>query len=74
MKMISKLLGNEEINAAMVVALSGTIVALVAKGDGPVSLKKIVSGVLSNPVPQLESTAARAIGVSFQATYLRSAA
>ena len=75
MKMISKLLGNEEINAAMVVALSGTIVALVAKGDGPVSLKKIVSGVLSNPVPQFEpTTAARAIGVSFQATHLRSAA
>ena len=74
MKMISKLLGNEEINAAMVVALSGTIVALVAKGDGPVSLKKIVSGVLSNPVPQLEPTAARTIEVSFQTTHLRSAA
>jgi hypothetical protein len=74
MKMISKLLGSEEINAAMMVALSGTIVALVVKGDGPVSLKKMVSGVLSNPVPQLEPTATRAIGVAFQATHLRSAA
>lgn len=74
MKMISKLLGNEEINTAMVVALSGTIVALVVKGDGPVSLKTIVSGVLSNPVPQLEPTAARTIEVSFQTTHLRSAA
>jgi hypothetical protein len=74
MKMMSKLLGNEEINAAMVVALSGTIIALVAKGEGPVSLKKMVSGVLSNPVPQLEPTGARATSVSFQATHLRSAA
>lgn len=74
MKMIGKLLGNEGINAAMVVALSGTVIALVAKGDGPVSLKSVVSGVLSNPVPRIEPTDARDEGVSFQTGYLRSAA
>ena len=51
MKMLSKLLGNEEINAAMVVALSGTIITLAAKGDAPASLKNVVSRVMSNPVP-----------------------
>ena len=49
--MIGKLLGNEETNAAMVLALSGALTALVAKGDGPLSLNRIVSGVLSNPIP-----------------------
>jgi hypothetical protein len=39
MKMLSKLLGNEEIYAAMVVALSGTLIALAAKGDGPHRLR-----------------------------------
>ncbi|MBA3472386.1 MAG: hypothetical protein H0T57_04015 [Rubrobacter sp.] len=52
MKTIGNLLGNEGTNAAMVVALSGTIMVLVAKGDGPVSLKRLVSGALSNPVPR----------------------
>ena len=36
MKTIGKLLANEGINAAAVLALSGTLVVLVAKGDGPV--------------------------------------
>jgi hypothetical protein len=49
--MIGKLLSNEEINAATVLALSGTLIVLVAKGAGPVSPKKMVSRVLSNPVP-----------------------
>jgi hypothetical protein len=53
MKMFSKLLGNEETNAAAVLALSATVIALVAKGAGPVSSKKMVSRVLSNPVPGL---------------------
>ena len=74
MKMIGKLLGSEGINAAMVVALSGTVIALVAKGDGPASLKSVVSRVLSNPVPRLEPTGGRYEGVSFQTGYLRSAA
>ena len=51
--MIGKLMrSKEEVYAALVLALSGTIVALVANGPGPVSLGRIVSGVLSNPVPK----------------------
>ena len=51
--MIGKLLG-KEVNAALVLALSGTVVALVANGPGRVSLKQLASGVLSNPVPRRE--------------------
>ena len=49
-KMFSDLLGNEEINAATALVLSGTLIVLMAKGAGPVSTKRIVSRVLSNPV------------------------
>jgi hypothetical protein len=51
--MIGKLFG-KEVNAALVLALSGTVVALVANGPGRVSLKQLASGVLSNPVPRRE--------------------
>ncbi|HKH77977.1 MAG TPA: hypothetical protein VKA51_13550 [Rubrobacteraceae bacterium] len=54
--MIGKLFG-KELNAALVLALSGTVVALVANGPGPVSLRRTVSGVLSNPVPRREPPA-----------------
>ena len=50
MKSIGNLLGNEGTYAAAVLALSGTLMALVAKGNGPVSLKGIVAGTLSNPI------------------------
>jgi hypothetical protein len=50
--MIGKLLGKEEVNAALVLALSSAVMVLVAKGDGPLSLGRVVSGVLSNPVPK----------------------
>ena len=49
--MIGKLFG-KEVNAALVLALSGTVVAVVANGPGRLSLKQVASGVLSNPVPQ----------------------
>jgi hypothetical protein len=49
--MTGKPLSKEEVNAALVLALSGALVALVANGPGPVSLGRIVSGALSNPVP-----------------------
>jgi hypothetical protein len=49
--MIGKLTNNEGANAFLVVALSGTIAALAAKGPGRASLGRILSGVLSNPVP-----------------------
>ena len=75
MKMIGELLAREEINAAAVLALSGTLVVLVAKGDGSLSLKRMVSALLSNPIPRLEpTTGARDINVSLQAAGLRFAA
>jgi hypothetical protein len=49
--MIGKLLGKEEVHGALVLALSGAVMALVAKGDGPLSLGRVVSEILSNPVP-----------------------
>ena len=74
MKMFSKLLSNEETNAAAVLALSATVIALVAKGAGPVSTK-MVSRVLSNPIPRLEPIGTRSTDVSFQeAVHLRTAA
>lgn len=51
MRMFSNLLGNQEINAATALALSGMLIVLMAKGAGPVSYKMMVSRVLSNPVP-----------------------
>ena len=74
MKTIDNLLGNEGINAAAVLALSGTLMVLVAKGNGPLSLKAIVSGTLSNPVSRPESMSARDADVSFGAARLRTAA
>lgn len=50
--MIRKLLGKEEVGAAVVLALSGAVVVLVSRGDGPLSAGRLVSGVLSNPIPR----------------------
>ena len=74
MKTIDKLLSNEGINAAVVMALSGTLMLLVAKGDGPVSLKGLLSGALSNPVPRRGVTAPDDAAVQLQVTRLRAAA
>ena len=52
MKTIGNLLSNEGTNAATVMTLAGTLVVLMAKGDGSLSLKGMVSEVLSNPVPR----------------------
>lgn len=57
--MFSKLFGKEETAAALVLALSGTIMVLVAKGDGPLSSGRLVSGVLSNPVPRANRSSRR---------------
>ena len=57
--MIGRLLGKEEVNAAVVLTLSGALMVLVAKGDGPLSLKWVVSGVLSNPIPVRGATGTR---------------
>jgi hypothetical protein len=74
MKTIGNLLDNEGINATAVLALSGMLIILMAKGGGPLSLKGMVSRTLSNPVPQLAPTGARGTDVSFQAAHLRTAA
>ena len=75
MKMIGNLLRSEELNAATVLALSGTIIVLMTKGDGSVSLKRIVSGVLSNPVPQPVATGVPGTGVSsLRTAHMRTAA
>ncbi len=49
--MIGKLMTSDEVNGALVVALSGTIAVLVAKGPGRASLPRLLSGCLSNPIP-----------------------
>jgi hypothetical protein len=49
--MLGKLLRNEETNAALVLALSGTILVLVARGNGSPSPNQVLSRVLSNPIP-----------------------
>jgi hypothetical protein len=58
--MIGKLTTNEGANAFLVVALSGTIAALAAKGPGRASLGRVLWGVLSNPVPRTGKPGARA--------------
>ncbi len=50
--MIGKLTTHEGANAFLVVALSGTIAALAAKGPGRASFGRMLFGVLSNPVPR----------------------
>lgn len=49
--MTGKLFGKEGANAALVLALSGAVAALAAGGGRPPSIGRLVSGVLSNPIP-----------------------
>ena len=49
--MIGRLMKNGGANAFAVVALSGAIAALAAKGPGRATPGRILSGALSNPVP-----------------------
>jgi hypothetical protein len=65
--MIGKLM-NGGANDVLVVALWGTIVVLVANGPGRASLGRVLSGVLSNPVPR------RALGPSPTAAERQAAA
>ncbi len=72
--MLGELLPREETRSALILALSGTIVLLIANNPGAVLLKRIVSVALSNPVPCPEPADAHDTSVSFQATGLRTAA
>jgi hypothetical protein len=58
--MIGRLLSKEESNAALVVALSGVVAVLVARGRGPLAAGRLLSAVLSNPVPRTSGAAADA--------------
>ena len=49
---------NEGANAFPVVALQDTITALAAKGPARASIGRILSGLLSNPVPRSGKPAA----------------
>jgi hypothetical protein len=51
--MIGKLLSSEETNAALVAALSATVMVLVARGDGPLSTGRLLARVLPDPVARL---------------------
>ena len=51
--MIGKLLSSEETNAALVVALSATVMALAAKGDEPLSRERLLARVLPDPIARL---------------------
>ena len=50
--MFGELLRNEETNAALVLALSGTILVLVSRGNGLPSSNQVLSRVVSNPIPR----------------------
>lgn len=62
--MIGKLFANDGANAALVVVLAGTVATLAAHGPGRASLGRVLSGVLSNPVPRRLPSSARE-GLSF---------
>ena len=72
--MLANLLRGEEASAALVLALSGTVVVLASNGPGPVSLKRVASGALSNPVPRLEPASLHVAGGYFRATRSKTAA
>jgi hypothetical protein len=54
--MIGKLPSKEVAYAALVLALSGTVMVLVAKGEAPLTAGRVVAGALSNPVPAGEQS------------------
>jgi hypothetical protein len=72
--MLGELLPREETRSALILALSGTMVVLIDNGPDAVSLKRVVSLALSNPVPCPEPAGAHDTSVSFQAASLRTAA
>ena len=49
--MIRRLLGSEEVGAAVVLALSGAVVVLVSRGAARAKKGRLLEGVLSNPIP-----------------------
>jgi hypothetical protein len=51
-QMIGRLTNNAGANALPVAALPGTTTALAARGPGRVSIGRILSGILLNPVPR----------------------
>lgn len=72
--MLGKLLRREETSTVLVLALSGKMIVLVARGGGPLSLERVASGALSDPVPRPKLADAHDAGVSFHATHSKTAA
>ena len=58
--MIGRLM-NGEVNGVLVVALSGTIAVLAARGTRPASPGHLLSRVLSNPGPGRGTSSARVL-------------
>lgn len=56
-EMIGKLLRSEQTNSALVVALSGTVMVLMAKGNGPLSPSRLLARVLPDPVARYQQKA-----------------
>jgi len=50
--MIGNMVNKEGANAALVVVLSGAVATLAALGAGRAFPRRVLSGVLSNPVPR----------------------
>ncbi|HEX2183254.1 MAG TPA: hypothetical protein VHH10_13300 [Rubrobacteraceae bacterium] len=48
--MVGKLLGRDEVYAALVLALSGYAMLAVARGEGPLARENVVARVLPDPV------------------------
>jgi hypothetical protein len=53
--MIGELLSSEGTSAALVAALSATVMVLAAKGDGPLSRERLLARVLPDPVARVQS-------------------
>jgi hypothetical protein len=72
--MLGRSLHREETSAALALALSGTIVVLMANGPGSVLLKRIVSGGAVEPCSRVKPAGAHDTRVYFWTNRLRTAA
>ena len=72
--MIGKLLSSEGTNAALVAALSATVMVLVTKGDGPLSRERLLARVLPDPVARVRSRVEQPLHTHVPARASRSAA
>ena len=62
--MIGKLMGRDEVYAALVLALSGYAMVAVARGGGPLSRENVVARVLPDPVAGVAASIHRSSAVA----------